>query len=712
MAFRIDNPWMLLGLIALAIPVLLHFLQRRRHDVVDWGAMQFLPEQITTQRRRWLDEILLMLLRMTMIALVVLALATPFSTSPWLAMLGNASARDVVLVIDGSYSMDVRSPASQTPWEEAFAHARTLVENSAPGERFSVLIARQPPVFLREDFTVEPVETQAFLPRGNADMARSLAAAWKHLQTRSVASMKEIVVLTDGQRHGWADVASLSALDHLGQQWHSDAAAARLDGKVTPTLRVVKVGVELPKSMPNYSLAPVTASRGIAKIGAKIRFQTALHLAGFAEYRRPRPVRILVDGKDVQTLPLPENVDLTRGQIPLAFDHRFENEGLHRVTFRLDAEDAIPADNEQHVMVEVVKDLPLLIVEGSPKPSNEGSAFFIQRALSAQGVTPYVALKPAEIAKSAVIILADVPHLNDAQIEAIDRFVEAGGGLLVVVGDHVAREKAFYNDRLYRKGTGWLPAKLGDFAQSKNGVQPDAKKFQHPALELFRSSPDAVRDVRFPRWIKGHVDLRDRATVIAAYTNGDAFLIEKPHGKGRVVLATTPMSRQWESNFTNSWEFPVLLHNLVYHLAGVRAGETILNDGEPIRVSPPAIPAHVTLASPEVRNQAFEVKTTPWIYENTGAVGSYEVRSGKQLWPFFVAPDLRETDLARCSADDWRRVGERLSVAWQGESREPSSFEEHQRRREDLWWVLLSVVVGFLCMELWMTRRMAMARGR
>src|SRR5476651_1793918 len=99
---RIENLFVLFGLAALAVPIVLHFLQRRRFDTLDWGAMQFLPDSVTTQRKRWLDEILLMLLRMAMIALIVMALATPISIGSWLSMFGDPATRDVVVILDGS----------------------------------------------------------------------------------------------------------------------------------------------------------------------------------------------------------------------------------------------------------------------------------------------------------------------------------------------------------------------------------------------------------------------------------------------------------------------------------------------------------------------------------------------------------------------------------------------------------------------------------
>src|SRR5437870_7056440 len=98
-------PLMLLGLAGVAIPIIIHLLNRRRYNVVDWGAMQFLQVSETTRRRLLIEELLLMLLRMGLIALLVLALAAPYAVSPFLAQVTGRPNRDVVLVIDGSYSM-------------------------------------------------------------------------------------------------------------------------------------------------------------------------------------------------------------------------------------------------------------------------------------------------------------------------------------------------------------------------------------------------------------------------------------------------------------------------------------------------------------------------------------------------------------------------------------------------------------------------------
>src|SRR6516165_6662154 len=105
MPFGLLNALMLLGLAGLAIPPIIHLLNRRRYEVIDWGAMQFLEISEVTRRRLLLEEILLMLMRMGLLAVLVFALAGPFLKTTFAARLGARTNRDVVLVFDGSYSM-------------------------------------------------------------------------------------------------------------------------------------------------------------------------------------------------------------------------------------------------------------------------------------------------------------------------------------------------------------------------------------------------------------------------------------------------------------------------------------------------------------------------------------------------------------------------------------------------------------------------------
>jgi len=95
------NPLLLgLGLAAVAAPILIHILMRRRRKPVPWAAMRFLLEAYKKQRRRMqLEQLLLLTLRCLLIALVALAIGRPV-----LAGAGEAApgGRSVMLLLDNS----------------------------------------------------------------------------------------------------------------------------------------------------------------------------------------------------------------------------------------------------------------------------------------------------------------------------------------------------------------------------------------------------------------------------------------------------------------------------------------------------------------------------------------------------------------------------------------------------------------------------------
>src|SRR4051812_39876238 len=98
-------PLLLFGLAVLVIPPIIHLLNRRRYEVVDWGAMRFLQISEVTRRRILIEELILMLLRIGLLAVLVLGLASPWLAGPASTSLGNRPNRDVVLILDGSDSM-------------------------------------------------------------------------------------------------------------------------------------------------------------------------------------------------------------------------------------------------------------------------------------------------------------------------------------------------------------------------------------------------------------------------------------------------------------------------------------------------------------------------------------------------------------------------------------------------------------------------------
>src|SRR5215218_1153047 len=128
------NPFFLLGLAALAAPVLVHLVRRTRARRVEFPALVFVrrvPQR--TLRRRTLHNLLLLALRCLALLLIVFAFTRPFFTG---AEAGAAAggARHTVILLDASLSM-----RHEGRFAEGLRRADALVGEAQEGERFALL---------------------------------------------------------------------------------------------------------------------------------------------------------------------------------------------------------------------------------------------------------------------------------------------------------------------------------------------------------------------------------------------------------------------------------------------------------------------------------------------------------------------------------------------------------------------------------------------
>ena len=124
-------PAFLAGLAALAIPVVLHLLNRERKESVRFPSLMFVRRvPYRSIRRQSIRHPWLLLLRCIALALLAAAFSRPFLERSDASAASARSARDVAVLLDRSYSMGYGDR-----WERARAAARTVVAGLAPGSR-------------------------------------------------------------------------------------------------------------------------------------------------------------------------------------------------------------------------------------------------------------------------------------------------------------------------------------------------------------------------------------------------------------------------------------------------------------------------------------------------------------------------------------------------------------------------------------------------
>ncbi|MCX5658557.1 MAG: BatA and WFA domain-containing protein, partial [Planctomycetota bacterium] len=135
-------PLMLVGLAALALPVLIHLLDRTRTVLVDWPTLRFLKvARKESANRARLKHLLVFLARCLLVILVVLAMAKPYRrTESWAPP--PALPQTLVVVIDNSYSMGYREGGTdRTRFERAKAMAVEQIGALAIEDEVAVILA-------------------------------------------------------------------------------------------------------------------------------------------------------------------------------------------------------------------------------------------------------------------------------------------------------------------------------------------------------------------------------------------------------------------------------------------------------------------------------------------------------------------------------------------------------------------------------------------
>jgi hypothetical protein len=763
------SPWMLLGLAVLAIPPIIHLLNRRRYDVVDWGAMQFLKISEVTRRRLLIEEILLMLLRMGLLAVLVFAIAGPFMNSRLPARLGSRSNRDIVLVIDGSASMAATDEIeSKAPAEKALDWALALLDDLAPGDGVAVLQAKEQVIPIVGELSVDLKRVRERLkkmppPAGSSNWPEAIKQAHAVLAA-SQKGQREIILLSDNQRFGWADSETLFRWELLA----SELGLKQTEGTSSPTPRLwmVNLAGERAAQPPNQALTALSCNRPVVPVDREVTFQTDLVLFGQKSYTPPHRIRLEIDGKHIRDIPPPAGATGAipqNGKVPFSFTHRFGTSGSHLVTVILEADpppearprgyvvkDRVPGDNRQDFAVEVVPAVPVLLVDGEPSaaPPPHLASDFLRDALSpARDRHPVVQTRvvsvneftPALLTSDPVprvVILHNLARLNSQQAEGITTFLAEGGGVLITLGDRV--EADLYNEQLYRSGEGFLPARLdgieGDEKQIAEAVRPDPASFIHPALALFRKIvAGGLNAARFPRWWQLTTPGKHAPGVPVGLLQGPRakypFLVERAFQSGRVLLSAVPLDNSWGNNLWDLPAFVPLVHELVYYLAGARAADYNLQPGQPIRyrlegepnleefrLQPPTGEERPLTDKPGEANTWLtqitrQERGAVLVYEGARETGVYRLTPpNKGPVYYVVAPDSRESDLTGCSKEERESVGKLIGVHYEDDRSKMVDAWASGTQRQDLWLYLLLGLIALLCMEVFMTRRMALNR--
>jgi hypothetical protein len=677
------TPLFLLGLAGVAIPIVIHLIQRERKNVVHFPSLMFLrriPYQ--SVRRRRIRDWPLLLLRLVALALIVAAFARPFLRRPALAASTTGGAREVVVLIDRSYSMGYGDR-----WTRATAAARNSINRLGAGDRGSVVFfASGAEVALRSTSDRGRLSAAIANVKPGASATRygpALKLAGSIL-SESPLPRREVVLVSDFQRSGW-----------LGAQ------GVRLPDRAT--LTPAPVGDTDPS---NVSVTPVSMQRTVSSN------QERVAITGGVVNHSARPVANLeltleIDGRAVQT----EHVKVEpNGSASVTFAPFTPLAAGSRGTVRA-GPDALPIDNAFHFVVSPKAPLKVVIAE-RPGAARE-SSLYLSRALALGDAPPFEAavksidaLSSDELQRAAVVILNDVP-IAALTADRLSKFVARGGGLLLILGQHAAWPGG---------GPELLPAAPGAPVDRTKGPagRLGALEYGHPIFEPFRGPRSGdFSGARFYSY-RGVVPVAGAQT-LARFDDGAPALLERRVGSGRVLLWTSTLDLEWNDLPLKAVFLP-FVHRMATSLASYSERPAWLTVGEvlePARRAPVPgatrqAPARVVL-TPSGQRVTLDGEG-PDVLELTEQ-GFYEVRAqGRDSTPAMTVAsnvDLSESDLTAVDPQDV--VAGAMGRAGGGAAAGTNATQtaQEQERTQRVWWFLLFAGILVLAGETVLSNRLA-----
>lgn len=731
MEIGVLNPAMLWGLLALSLPVIAHLLSRRKFDVVKWGAMQFLQLGRKTRRRIRLEEILLLLLRMGAILLLVYALSRPFERGLFFA--SPTVTRDIVYIIDGSYSMGWEGRA-ETPHAAAIQWVHRSLDTLKPGDTVALLDAREQ-VRPLVDFAstdrrlVHQRLKEIPAPSGTSNLPSAAARAMQILATTNNVS-REVVILTDSQRLPWKvdDPFQWTRFDDLRKQSDIKASVWVVD----------LVGKDV-KERVNYAVDRLELSRELTVPGFPIKVATTVRQSGGAQTRRQ--VYLEVNGQRLkektQTVNLPPG-----GEATVVMEHAFPAAGSHVLSVTLDG-DHLPGDDRSDSAVVVAPGVPVLLVDGNPSLDlPKAESFFVKSAFlavrDAAWVVPTVVdwrdFNSKSLENQRCVFLMNVPRLTDVQLGALHDYVSRGNGLVIAPGDKV--DIAAFNTLAGSPAGQWLPASLSgirDSEQLKLGAaRVDTDALEAPWLTRFRKAEKGIDlwEARFSRWFQvklqsspaGGPAAEEAAPqlpdphVMMKLDNGDPFLIARNVGRGLVMQFTNPLDGDWGTMIGKN-DFVPFLHEMVFAVAAAKTGRNS-EVGIPLSTPIPAEwPVDLVFDGPdgaplkaEVSGEGAErvarspATTLPGVYRlHPAANGGAGVQAAEM---FVVQSDRAESNLNALEPIDREFLSKEDRVRFAEKPQDLTAAAVDRTSRNEMWWLMLLALLGLMVFETFMTRRL------
>lgn len=600
------NPFMLgLGALAVASPIIIHLLNRRRFKIIDWAAMDFLFEADKKNRRRvQIENFLLLFLRCLAMFLIGLLIARPFLPSEVVSIVQSNQKYERIFLIDDSLSSQVINgdqPAIEVSKDTVARLITEFAESNATEDWLTVALtsSAEQPILANEPVTKETLPAllesidKIEATDSRADYQKSLSELRRYFSSGQDNVVRVAYCFSDLRQSDWqlGEISETElAPNELLNQLALDCAECYLidtgsdnDLNLAITgfrpldLRVANRVIRFAADVTNFGDVSVNGMRVLFHVNdAAPQYQVVPNL-------QPGQTREVVFPYLFTSDPSVSALSSEDSGAP-----KFRN---FKVTAEIDRQsmtqtelqaDQLLADSSAVCAARIFDGIPVLLVDGDPSAAAERSETYYLNCLNIPGTglrletVTVTELETVSLSNYRVIFLCNVDEASPDRVRSLKSWVEDGGNLVLMPGNKT--RSTTFNDTFHEQGSGLSPIGLTSIAGDPTlgtwvNFEVDAQL--HPAFKtVVDSDATSLSRVDIFSWWTSTFDTEQVGNNFVvplrlSDSQNSAAMVEQSWGKGRVIVFTVPADGDWTMWPSSPTYAPVMIDMIDYLVGSV-----------------------------------------------------------------------------------------------------------------------------------------------
>jgi len=642
------NPLFLLGLLAVAVPVIIHLINLQRPQKVAFSTLSFFNElRKSTIRRIRIKQYLLLALRTLAIFFLALALARPFLPPTITGSVSSGESRSVAILIDNSASMS-RVGTDGPLIEQAKDIVDRIIRNGGSDDKFLLKTTNINDAsnrgFVSANQAITELNDITSVNRGHytEDQFKGIYEQLKE----TPGNQSVLYIVSDGQ------VSQFSSLEEIELEKSEEKSISvqliKLEKAKQQNVAIKSVSLESQLLSPG---SPITLSVELENTGDAAVANQFLSLQVKGEITGQYETSLEPGAsKDFLFEIVPDEVGYLSGQILL--------EG-----------DEVNFDNTRHFVVHIPRQRSILLVNNNQESSSLSS--YIAPALEAARQTNARILfeekQMDEIGQGIWkdydgLILNGLNNIPAYWHQELRQYVQDGGGVLFFPSEQGGIKS--YNQFFSLFNTGRFDNVMGEYGSFETIAKMGELEEGHPVLDgIFNKEENEQIRVDLPSLFYYYhyepVSSSNNLTLLKA-ANGDVLLTEQRFGEGMLLISTLGADPGWSNFPVNPLFAPLYYRTILYASSPERGGLMQHQLGNPFEWIEPISETDITLSinetdyKPELQRQANGMKI---VYDGKEwEPGILEISAGDQEILVAVNQNIMESYFDTLDQEQWQNM--------------------------------------------------------